>query len=81
MPISVTTDRTNDFGLLVWSTLVQEEFDVSISDTNKPEEIDLNISDKEINTFIQEVTMSANGSFANIWEDEDDEYWASYLDD
>lgn len=60
--------------LLHSSIFIQVETQVNFIDQY---EIDFDLSERDMNNFAYKMSQSSLNEF---WEDEDDEYWNSYLD-
>lgn len=64
---------------LIWIGSVNTEVDVG--EIILDPVIEFNISEEELGDFlIQIASSSKNLGFQEVWKDEDDEYWASYLE-
>lgn len=64
---------------LIWIGSVNTEVDIGeiILDPT----IEFNVSEAELGDFLIQIASSpSNLGFQEVWEDEDDEYWASYLE-
>ena len=63
---------------LIWTESINTE--VEVGEIILDPVIEFNISEAELGDFLIQTASSPNNlGFQEVWKDEDDEYWASYL--